>query len=213
MYSTISTNLSVQSKAEAFITKGKNRLKQNGSEVYLNDKDNFEIELFNPRTSAVLVKVKINGKLISFTGLVLQPGQRYHLDRHIDEAAKFVFNTYEVESSKEAMQAISENGSVVIDFYDEVQVYNNVINNYNGIKYFTGNGSGDYQSSPSWTTSNSSYNSYNSTNSYNFQSILRGGSPTVTMDSASIETGRVGKGEESSQKFGVSNSNFSSFFL
>ena len=36
---------------EAYITKGKNRLKQNGLSVYLNNNDEFELELFNPKST------------------------------------------------------------------------------------------------------------------------------------------------------------------
>ena len=46
---------------EAYIAKGKNRLKQIGQQVYLADQEEFAIELFNPKSNSVLAKIKING--------------------------------------------------------------------------------------------------------------------------------------------------------
>jgi hypothetical protein len=106
---------------EAYITKGKNRIKQHNDVVYLNDGDQFEIEVFNPKTISVLAKIKINGNHISNSGLVIKPGQRIHLDRYLDEAKKFKFSTYDVSgANSEVNQAIKNNGLVEIEFYDEV---------------------------------------------------------------------------------------------
>ena len=49
---------------QAFITINKNRVKQFGNKVYLSDKTNFEIELFNPTQFKYGVKFKMNGKYI-----------------------------------------------------------------------------------------------------------------------------------------------------
>jgi len=80
----------------AHITVGKQRLKQNGSVVYLKDGDEFEVEIFNPQQNSVLAKLKINGNYIGGGGVVLKPGQRVFLERYLDEARKFKFETYEV---------------------------------------------------------------------------------------------------------------------
>lgn len=131
-YSQSYTSTYAQLPAEAFITKGKNRLKQNGSEVYLNDKDNFEIELFNPRTVSVLVKIKLNGNYIPGGGLVLRPGQRYHLDRYLDVARKFQYSTYEIDGGdSQAVAATAVNGLVEVEFYDEKVNYHRPILNWN----------------------------------------------------------------------------------
>ena len=45
---------------QSFITKGKQRLKQHGSNVYLNNGEEFEVEIFNPKSNSVLAKIKIN---------------------------------------------------------------------------------------------------------------------------------------------------------
>ena len=76
----------------------KNRLKvynQNSKQptYYLKDGTEFQIELFNPKTEPILAKIEINGKLISQSGLILNPGQRVFLDRYIDIAKKFKFES------------------------------------------------------------------------------------------------------------------------
>ena len=50
----------------AHITKKKSRLKvYNGHIVFMEDKDNFEFEIHNPKQNSVLVKIKLNGEYIS----------------------------------------------------------------------------------------------------------------------------------------------------
>ncbi len=90
----------------------KSRLKVYGkkSEVptyYLNKGQEFQIELFNPTTNNVLAKISLNGKPIAQGGLVLRPGERAFLDRYIDIARKFKFDTYEVADTNEVKQAIT----------------------------------------------------------------------------------------------------------
>lgn len=87
--------------------------------VYLQDKEEFQIELFNPLQDCVLADIKLNGKSISQTGLVLNPGQRFYLDCFIDDKKKFIFNTYEVEDTTEVANAIAKNGLLEVFFYKE----------------------------------------------------------------------------------------------
>jgi hypothetical protein len=87
--------------------------------VYLQDKEEFVIELFNPLQDCVLADIKLNGKSISQTGLVLNPGQRFYLDCFIDDKKKFIFNTYEVEDTTEVANAIVKNGLLEVFFYKE----------------------------------------------------------------------------------------------
>lgn len=104
----------------AFITKRKQRIKQNNKAVYLNNGDEFEIELFNPTTNKILAEIQLNGKNISDGGIVLRPGERVFLERFIDTRRKFLFETYNVSGdSKLAKQAIKDNGNVFVKFYDE----------------------------------------------------------------------------------------------
>ena len=57
----ISVNTTGFAVPQSFITKSKQRLKQHVDTVYLNNGDEFEIELFNPTQNKVLSKIEING--------------------------------------------------------------------------------------------------------------------------------------------------------
>lgn len=214
----------------AYITKDRKRLKQFGQNVYLNNGDEFELELFNPSTTTVLAKIKLDGSYISGGGIVLKPGQRVYLERYLDDPRKFKFETYEVDgTSNEVLDAIAGNGDVVIDFFDEYKqpVWNNNIT-YGGsfggpihtysTNPFTVNGG-----SPTFTTTSVNYSSTNTAgvnlnttsvsntfagpNIRSKRGILKskGNSRSeVTMDMLSmdsIETGRVEKGGSSDQSF------------
>lgn len=109
----------------AHICTNRNRLKTYGDSIYLQDKTNFEIELFNPLTKRVLVKIEIDGMTISPSGLILNPGQRAYLERWIDNDRKFQFSTYEVDNDQESKAAIADNGRVKVTFYEEQAKYFN----------------------------------------------------------------------------------------
>ena len=119
----------------AMIAVNKSRLKvyNNTGDMptyYLQKGQEFQIELFNPTTDVILAKIILNGNPISQGGLVLNPGQRVFLDRYLDVAKKFLFDTYEVSSSEEVKKAIEKNGDFKVEFYRE-RIPN----------YFTNNGS------------------------------------------------------------------------
>lgn len=153
----------------AYITKDRKRLKQFGQNVYLNNGDEFELELFNPSSTTVLAKIKLDGSYISGGGIVLKPGQRVFLERYLDDPRKFKFETYEVDgTSNEVLDAIAGNGDVVIDFFDEYKqpVWNNPITYVGGSfgiptcnTYNSNNVTGGYVSNGTVTTTN-----YSSTN-------------------------------------------------
>ena len=104
---------------QSFITKGKQRLKQHIDTVYLKNGDEFEIELYNPTQNKVLAKIEMNGNSIG-SGIILRPGERVFLERYLDEAKKFLFETYVVIGDNEDVkQAIANNGNVVVKFYNE----------------------------------------------------------------------------------------------
>lgn len=109
----------------ATIAINKSRLKVYGkkSEVptyYLQKGQEFQIELFNPTKDTILAKISLNGKPIAQGGLVLKPAQRVFLDRYIDVARKFKFDTYEVANTSESRKAIEDNGDFKVQFYREV---------------------------------------------------------------------------------------------
>lgn len=86
---------------------------------YLKSGQEFQIELFNPTTDVILAKIILNGKPISQGGLVLNPGQRVFLERYLDVAKKFLFDTYEVANTNEVKAAIEKNGDFKVEFYRE----------------------------------------------------------------------------------------------
>ncbi len=199
------------SKPTAHITKKKSRLKvYNGNTVFLNDKDNFEFEIHNPKQKSVLVKIKLNGEYISTSGIVLRPGQRVFLERFLDSNNKFEFSTYEVNDTSENRSAIDLNGDVRIEFYDEsapirngIHYPNTTITTYpwNPIMYGGTHNTG----APTFTTTGGigvTSTAYYSSNSINTSGTL---SNTFTgpniRSKKSIETGRVEKGDKSKQSF------------
>ena len=210
---------------QAWVAIKRNRQKiynrQGKTQVYLKDGQEFQIELFNPTQTRYLVKFKINGNYQADRGLILNPGQRYFLDRFIDDDKKLAFSTYEVEDSKAAKKAIEKNGLLEVEFYAETFLHGNIIS-YPRI-YNTPN-----WSQPIWTTNPSTF-WYGTSNGI---SNNAGGSSTLTLagstinnvsytsgtvncgttytstsnyssvvNDASIETGRVEKGEKSDQLF------------
>jgi hypothetical protein len=203
----ISVNTTGFAVPQSFITKGKQRLKQHIDTVYLNNGDEFEIELYNPTQNKVLAKIEMNGNSIG-NGIILRPGERVFLERYLDEAKKFLFETYVVNgNNEEVQQAIVNNGDVVVKFYDEVKTssYNVnsgtvTINNPNFGWGTTTTGS-PYYGNATFTTS--------STSTFYNTSLTSG---TVNTNSLrSLETGRVEKGSNSSQSFTYDNSSFYTF--
>lgn len=87
--------------------------------VYLNAGE-FAIEMFNKSQVTLGAKIKLNGKYISTSHLILYPGQRLVLDRYIDTKDKFKFTVYNVDSNNSVVeQAIKNNGELEIEFYQE----------------------------------------------------------------------------------------------
>ena len=88
--------------------------------VYLNNGEEFQIQLFNPYDYNIAAKIYINNDAMT-NMLVIKPGQRIWLERYLDNPRKFKFSTYEVEDSPEANYATRNNGEVRIEFYREVR--------------------------------------------------------------------------------------------
>jgi len=205
-------------KPTAHITKKKSRLKvYNGHVVFLNDKDNFEFEIHNPKQKSVLCKIKLNGEYISTSGVVLRPGQRVFLERFLDSNNKFEFSTYKVKDTSENRSAIDLNGDVLVEFYDEQEISNNFLYLGNNRTIYGGQNSGDYIPRYGTTTISTTGGVGYSTTTSTYNSLNATYTSSVTMDSLgdfepssilrskskkkSIETGRVEKGEKSNQDF------------
>lgn len=208
----------------AFITKAKQRLKQFGQNVYLPNSSEFELELYNPTSKTVLAKIKLNGTHISGGGIIVKPGQRIFLERYLDDARKFKFETYEVEAnSAEVKQAISNNGDVTVEFYNEHDpIWDDYWNNkvyYRTNPYWYDN---SFNSSNNFVGTSSINNFYNNTSITSFATmdgflssddikpnsgILR----SKSLKRKSLETGTVEKGSHSDQSFTYVDKKFNSY--
>jgi hypothetical protein len=187
-----------EQKPTAFITKGKQRVKQYFQSVYLNNGDEFEIELFNPTQKTILAKIKINGEYLSTAGLILKPGQRVFLERFIDVDKKLVYSTYEIDgSNKEVLNAIASNGNVEVEFYNESLP--NWINTIGLTNTGTSTATITYANYPSTYTSTASHPYWQDIGTtVNYSSDLDFNIP-VRSQNTSLETGRVESGEKSNQ--------------
>ena len=221
----ISINTIGYAEPQSFITKRKQRLKQHIDTVYLKNGDEFEIELFNPTQNKVLAKIEMNGNSIG-NGIILRPGERVFLERYLDEAKKFLFETYVVNgNNEEVKQAIAKNGDVCVKFYNELVSSGTVtINNpitwttNTPFTYTTHNTIGNTSLTTTSTTNNMLLNASSTSGvNHNFN-ITSNGIDTnslftkkATSEIRHVETGRVEKGSESNQVFTYDNSLFYSF--
>lgn len=186
----------VPKEPTAFITVKKQRQRQNGANIYLHDKTEFEIELYNPTTEKIKATIELNGTPISSSGIVLKPGQRVFLERFIDIDRKFLFETYEVSLTQGSMEAIQNNGLVKVKFYKKYQP-------------------ATYMGGYTWYGSNYQYYNSGTPNIFNGTTFTTNGSGLITNTSSfsneiprskksmkSIETGSVEMGQKSDQEFG-----------
>jgi hypothetical protein len=192
-------------KPEAWVATQKNRQKvYKGSKIYLEDGQEFELELHNPTKSVYLVKVLINGSHISQRGIILNPGQRIFLERFIDDNRKLVYQTYEVENTEEAKGAIAENGKISIQFFEEARIIPSFGGSTITCTTFpsTNIRNWNYTSGSEWYVVNTSSNTTLNTTSVNtLFNDSSGTTTTATYNAGSLETGRVQQGEESDQSF------------
>ena len=95
------------------------RVKKYGDSYFLQNGTEFQLEFFNPTQDNICAQIEINGKSET-SGLVLRPGQRYHIDRFLDNDHKMIFETYEVGANDaEVKSAIAKNGQVKVSFYKQ----------------------------------------------------------------------------------------------
>jgi hypothetical protein len=235
-------NNHVEKPSAWVVSNDKGRKSIKNGKVYLKDKEEFQIELFNPLTDCVLADIKLNGNTISQSGLVIRPGERFYLDCFVDDKKKFVFNTYEVEDSTNTKTAISKNGMLEVFFYKESVVslnnwrtkFNRVIvekyypvhyphyqpywyttpNVYCGTTITTGTNNTTIGGVYGGTT-NTAYYSQPINSSYTTGLNLTSLNNTTTSSytSKSIETGRVEKGSTSNQKFDEVDMDFEKFHI
>jgi len=222
----ISVNTTGFAVPQSFITKSKQRLKQHTDTVYLNNGDEFEIELFNPTQNKVLSKIEINGISIG-NGIILRPGERVFLERYLDEAKKFLFETYVVNGNNEEVKnAIANNGDITIKFFDEMVLFHNPLRYNQPIWANLSNTFGDsrvnttinpyevtFTSSSQPIGKTTTYNNaFFSSNTLSFEKdIVFNSLKTKKSEKRDVETGRVEKGSKSDQSFTYDNSSFYSY--
>lgn len=203
---------------------------------YLQKGQEFQIELFNPTKDTVLAKITLNGNVISQGGLILKPAQRVFLERYLDVAKKFMFDTYEVANTQESIEAIENNGDFKVEFYRESKPTNRIISsgtyrnfgvtsihNLNTITpisntFTTTNTAigGSFTTTNSVPTSsfyncslNSDYYSYNNVALNMVSEPIK--TKNLAKKSKSIETGRVEQGSYSDQEFKTVDKDFEFF--
>lgn len=208
----------------SYVTKDRQRLSQYGNSVYLSNNDSFELELFNPTSDKVLAKIDLDGKSLG-SGIILRPGERVFLERFLDSARKFLFETYTIDGgNQDAVDAISKNGTVDVKFFKERAIPQQSYPYINYINYSTV----PYTNAPTLTvfpvyTTGLAMTGGNSTLTVENNIASKS---SVTMDILNhertlfctsfdspkdIETGRVEKGEHSSQSFTYNNTIFNSW--
>ena len=219
-------------KSVKFDTKSDTETK---GKVYLNDGEEFQIELHNPLTECTLADIKLNGNSISKGGLVLRPGERFYLDCFIDDKKKFIFSTYEVDDTEETMESIAKNGLLEVFFYKESakSIDRSRLNRVIVERHYYPYQTNPYcQTTPWYTTPNIYCNTGNivgttftntgsnttyTSNSVNLTNLnLTSGSfdsRTTPINSTSIETGRIEKGDKSDQKFDEVDMDFDNFYI
>lgn len=212
-------NNEVPSVPTANIAVNKSRLKvyNNTGDLptyYLSAGTEFSIELFNPTSGVILAKIILNGNPISQGGLVINPGQRIFLDRYLDVAKKFLFDTYEVSNTEEVRKAIENNGDFKVEFYREriIPSHNPLKYNYYGTLSYGNltNGNGVNFSNTTNTSGIGMTSLYSSSMSQSsvtldgiFSDTFKSSSAPIKKSkvlSKSIETGRVEQGSTSNQK-------------
>ena len=187
--------------------------------VYMNNGSEFQIQIFNPYTYSISASISING--VDMTNqLVIKPGQRIWLERYLNEARKFLFETYEVNGeSKQVENAIKHNGVIEIKFYKEKK-QNNIYISSASIPSTTWTYFNDCLNVPTDIPSNTySGNALTTTlaadnnlsmlsaklcSSFVINDVsdsIKSVSTKSMVKSKSIETGRIEKGNYSNQKF------------
>jgi hypothetical protein len=214
----ITNTWSAFKRPEAFVTKGKKRIKQFDGQVYLSDGDEYEIELFNPSQEVVLAKIKIDGDYIAGGGIVLRRGERVFLERFLDSPNKFKYSTYVVNGNNtEVQDAIRNNGYVEIEFYSEYKptfpnrtiysgnTFSTGTINGNPITFTTTGNSGNFTLTSGTTTTSTFYNASLTTNTF--------AGPNIRNLSNKVETGTTEKGDSSDQTFQHTNKTFNQFLF
>lgn len=192
--------------------------------VYMDNGTEFQIQLFNPKTTEIACRVYINDEVMS-NDIVLRPGERLWLERFIDRPQKFLFETYTVDGDDSGVQrAIRDNGTIRVRFYDRrirqkqdglILEKNGNFNNYN-ITYPAFDSRTTKTGTWEITCSDANVSSF-STLGIQGASFASGDKDiscscySVQIPEGEQETGRVTEGSYSQQTFDTVNMNFESW--
>jgi hypothetical protein len=190
----------VPKEPTAFITVKKQRQRQNGINIYLHDKTEFEIELYNPTTEKIKAMIELNGVAISSSGIVLKPGQRVFLERFLDVDRKFLYETYTVSLTQGSMEAIQNNGLVKVKFFKQFKPlpYTGGYTWYGpNVQYYNYNSGTPILNGTTFTTNGTGL----ITNTASFSNEVPRSKRSIK-SKKSIETGSVEMGKKSDQEFG-----------
>lgn len=195
--------------------------------VYMDNKSEFQIQLFNPTYREIGVKISINGKTMSDM-LILRPAERIWLERYLNSANKFLFETYTIDDSgiARSIERAAGNGQVKIEFYrvrengqyslqPTVYYSSSLADNvntkltlsddsYRGIainRVVSDNATAANYVQTVTSTNVPSYSSSISTLSCSNASCCDKAISTKEPEPSQMETGRIGKGSYSNQKF------------
>lgn len=167
--------------------------------VFMENNQEFEIELFNPLQEKIVAKVYLNNEDISNNeGIILKPGQRVFLERFLKSNNRFKFSTYTVEANnKDVDSAIAKNGDIRIEFFKEIkkcysEYYTITTTNINY---------------PIFPYDNRFYYDHQAKFTANIQTtptyqISQNERSLCMMDKSVKETGRIEEGSYSNQSFG-----------
>lgn len=193
--------------------------------VYMDNNDEFQIQLFNPEQFTVGVTFTFNGKDMDGM-LVLKPGERVWLERYLDNQVKFKFSTYEVDDNDvQVKHAIANNGNITVKFYKErvsSRIKTNIYNTLNVL----------WKESPLISNENTytvpSYDTVVTCSDTNNNVLLTNNVTNcccasidgntynkalykTNVNDTTIETGRIENGGYSNQKFETVNNEFENY--
>ena len=196
-------------RPEAFLTIHRNRLKiYQGENLYLENGQEFAVELDNRTSQTWLAKIKLNGEWTDESGLILRPGEHYYLDTPNlsgGNKKRFKFETYDIPKSRGDL--VQDNGIVEIFFYAKEEPFHYVTTWISGGRYYDGT-----------YYSNTICDSHQSGDSITLTSNCNVGlgdpnpQAQLNVNKNTEETGRVELGSHSNQNFQEMNMNFSSFY-
>lgn len=174
------------------ITVNRNPIKNYNGKVYLKQNTDFEFRFQNPNSIRLLAKIKINGKLISPSGLIVNSNSTNFLERYLDSDRKFNFKTFMVDDVDETKEQRERNGKIEVDFYKEKthQIpFKTTITYDGGTPYQP-----DYNDR--WYSNPSTFGGDSVMTPTSFSSNVN----TSRSFTSQVETGRVDEGDKSNQK-------------